>query len=273
MIHGGINMFTLSIAGGWLPGNYYERYAAAKKYGFKALEMLGWTDLDLDRARNAIDESGVALSAILTQSTDPEIQKKLDNSHGIVWEDLYDDYVKAMTETINAAVKLNCRQVVAVSGNERSDVERYTQHLNIVKALSRVAPIAEDAGVTIVLEPLNILVDHMGYYLVTSKEGFDVIREVGSPNVKLLFDVYHQQISEGNVINNIKNNIDLIGHIHLGDVPGRREPGTGEINYRNVFKAICEAGYTKYAALECGLTTDLDTGVKNMRALTDGYAD
>ena len=126
---------------------------------------------------------------------------------------------------------------------------------------------------TIVLEPLNILVDHMGYYLVTSKEGFDVIREVNSPNVKLLFDVYHQQTSEGNLISNIRNNIDLIGHIHLGDVPGRKEPGTGEINYRNVFKAICESGYTGYCALECGLTVDLDTGVKNMRALTDGYGD
>ena len=72
-----------------LPGNYYERHAAAKKYGPKALETLGWTGLDLDRARNAIDESGVALSAILTQSTDPEIQKKLDNIHVIEWEDLY----------------------------------------------------------------------------------------------------------------------------------------------------------------------------------------
>ena len=264
-------MFTLSCSGGWLPGNYYEKFAAAKKYGFKALEILGWTGVDLDRARAAIDESGVALSAILTQSTDPAIQAKLDNSHGTVWEDLYDDYVTAMTETVNAAVKLGVKQVVAVSGNERHDVERYTCHHNVVKALTRVAPIAEEAGVTIVLEPLNILVDHMGYYLVTSKEGFDMIREIDSPAVKLLFDVYHQQISEGNLINNIKNNVDLIGHIHLGDVPGRKEPGTGEINYRNVFKAICESGYDKYCALECGLTTDLDTGVKNMKALIEGY--
>lgn len=266
-------MFKFSCSGGWMPGSYEERFFNAKKYGFKAIEMLGWTGVNFETARAAIDESGVELSAILTQSKNPDIQAKLNNTHGIVWEDLYDDYVTAMTETVEAAVKLNCKNVVAVTGNERSDVPRYTQHHNVIKTLSRVAPIAEKAGVTIVLEPLNILVDHKGYFLVTSTEGFDIIRSVGSPNVKLLFDVYHQQISEGNVINNIKNNVDLIGHIHLGDVPGRKEPGTGEINYRNVFKAICESGYTGFCALECGHVDPLDVAVEKMFKLVEGYGE
>ena len=106
--------------------------------------------------------------------------------HRSFWEDLYDDYVTAMTETVNAAVKLGVKQVVAVSGNERHDVERYTCHHNVVKALTRVAPIAEEAGVTIVLEPLNILVDHMGYYLVTSKEGFDMLFELAKELISKL---------------------------------------------------------------------------------------
>ncbi|MFA6948537.1 MAG: hypothetical protein WCQ72_06115, partial [Eubacteriales bacterium] len=80
-------MFTLSCAGGWIPGDYYDRFKGAGERGFKAIEILGWTGVDLKKARAAIDESGVALSAILTQSTNPEIQNKLENSHGIVWED------------------------------------------------------------------------------------------------------------------------------------------------------------------------------------------
>lgn len=266
-------MFTLSCCGGWMPGDYYSRFAEAKKYGFKAIEMLGWTDIDLDRARKAIDDSGMVLSAILTQSKNPEIQKKLDNRHGIVWEDTFEDYYTAMSETVAAAVKLNCPNVVAVSGNERSDVPRYVQHHNMVKALASVAPIAEKAGVTIVLEPLNIITDHKGYYLVTSTEGFDVIREVGSPNVKLLFDVYHQQISEGCLTKNITDNVSLIGHIHLGDVPGRKEPGTGEINYRNVFKAIDACGYNRFAALECGHVDEVDIACRKMFELIKGYGE
>jgi len=122
---------------------------------------------------------------------------------------------------------------------------------------------------TLVLEPLNILVNHMGYYLTTTEESAEIIREVGSDYVKILYDVYHQQITEGNIINNIKNNIDLIGHIHIGDVPGRKQPGTGEINYKNVFKAIKETGYEGYVVFECGLTEPVEVAVPKMWALLE----
>ncbi len=120
----------------------------------------------------------------------------------------------------------------------------------IVAALRAGAPLCEDAGVTMVLEPLNVLVDHAGYYLVTSAEGFQIVDEVGSPAVKLLYDVYHQQITEGNLIATITANVGRIGHLHVADVPGRHEPGTGEINYRNVLRAVEAAGYAGYVGLE-----------------------
>jgi hydroxypyruvate isomerase len=112
-------------------------------------------------------------------------------------------------------------------------------------------------------------VNHKGYYLATSAEGFEVIREVGSPAVKLLFDIYHQQITEGNLIANIRAGIDLIGHFHTADNPGRNELGTGEINYRNVFKAIEETGYQGFG-LEYAPIADPAETLKGALALARG---
>jgi hydroxypyruvate isomerase len=122
--------------------------------------------------------------------------------------------------------------------------------------------LCEDAGITLVVEPLNILVNHKGYYLATSAEGFQILDEVGSPHVQLLFDIYHQQITEGNLIQNITRNIRKIGHFHVADVPGRHQPGTGEINYGNVFAAIVKAGYTGFIGLEMWPTIDHATAVR-----------
>ncbi len=119
-----------------------------------------------------------------------------------------------------------------------------------MKALSAAAPIFESGGITAVLEPLNVLVDPKGYYLSSSAQAADIIKEVKSENIKMLFDIYHQQITEGNIINNINQYKDLIGHFHIADNPGRHEPGTGELNYSAIFKAIEKTGYEGFVGLE-----------------------
>jgi len=260
-------MFTLTCAGGWLPEPYNQKFAAAKKLGFNAVELLLWTEVDLNQARAAIDESECALSAILIQSRDAHRQSLIANEHGIVHEDALNAFVDAIGETLEAAKALNCKNIIVTTGNERSGVARQVHHDNIVKALKAVTKIVEASDVTLVLEPLNVLVDHAGYYLTTTAEGVEIIKKVNSPQIKLLYDVYHQQITEGNLISNIRDNIEHIAHIHLGDVPGRNEPGTGEINYKNVLKAIADTGYNGFVALECGLTEDVETVSKKMWAL------
>jgi hydroxypyruvate isomerase len=110
----------------------------------------------------------------------------------------------------------------------------------------------EDAGLVLVWETLNVLVNHPGYFLVYSADGADLVHRTDRPSVKFLFDIYHQQISEGNLINNIRKYHQEIGHYHFADNPGRHEPGTGEINYQNVFKAIYETGYRDIVACEFG---------------------
>jgi hydroxypyruvate isomerase len=121
---------------------------------------------------------------------------------------------------------------------------------SVLDGLKALAPLAKEAGVTLVLEPLNVYVDHPGYFLNRSSVGLDLVRAVGSPYIKLLYDIYHMQVMEGNIIDTLTRNLDLVGHVHVADVPGRHEPGTGELHYANIFRALREAGYDGYVGFE-----------------------
>ena len=148
-----------------------------------------------------------------------------------------------------------------VTGLEQLDVTRSEQRKNVIEGLKRAADILESTGLTIVVEPLNDLVDHAGYFLVRSDEAAEIMDAVGSPRVKILFDIYHQQISEGNLIHNIREYKNFIGYFQVGDVPGRNEPGTGEINWKNVFKAIYETGFRGILGMEHGLSNPGEAGL------------
>lgn len=260
-----------SACGGWFRASNYETYGAVSKMGFAGVEQLEWLGLDFARARTEMDKYGVTSTAIIIESENKEIMDKIQWPHGMVWEDTREMFIHAFEETVAAAKALGVPNIIATTGNERSDIPRAEQHKIVVDTLKCLAPFAEEAGITIVLEPLNVLVDHRGHYLSKSDEAFEMIREINSPNVKLLFDIYHQQITEGNLINNITKNIGLIGHFHIADNPGRQEPGTGEINYKNIFAAIRKTNYNNWLAFECGKTTTCDQVCKNMHELIDEF--
>jgi hydroxypyruvate isomerase len=141
-----------------------------------------------------------------------------------------------------------------ITGNQVIKLPRGVQRRNVIDSLKAVAELLEPTGLTAVVEPLNPWVDHAGYFLNTSDEAAEIMSAVGSQHVKILFDIYHQQITEGNLINNIRAYWDFIGYFQVGDVPGRNEPGTGEINWRNVFKAIYDKGYRGILGMEHGLS-------------------
>ena len=260
-----------SAAGGWFGGDWYERVKQGGRYGLKGVEQLGWLGLDFERAKNTLDENGVVSTAIVIQSETESNMKLTAWGHGMTWADSRQAFIDSFRESVKAAHAMNVPNIIATTGNERFDVSREEQFDICVQTLKELSKIAEAEGIMIVLEPLNVLVNHMGYYLVTTEEAVKMIKAVDSPNCKILFDIYHQQISEGNVIRNIQNNIDLIGHFHIGDNPGRNEPGTGEINYANVFKAIRDKGYDRYLAFECGRTVPVPELMVNMHNLIDPY--
>ncbi len=130
---------------------------------------------------------------------------------------------------------------------ELSEEEKY---VSVLEGLKELASLAKAADITLVLEPLNNLVDHAGYWLKSSQVGFELIRKVNSPNIRLLFDIYHQQVTEGNIIDSLTGNLDVIGHVHVADVPGRHQPGTGELNYTNILRKLNEAGYEGFVGIE-----------------------
>jgi len=218
---------------------FVERIERVADVGMKAFEFWGWGNKDIDTIKTAKDKFGLEVATFGADVGGPLVDP---SNRGKI-----QDGLKRSAKT---AHKLDCKRLIVTTGNEIQGVPREKQHQSIVDGLKVSAEVMEAEGMTLCLEPLNILVNHKGYYLSTSAEGFQILDEVGSSSIKLLYDIYHQQITEGNLIATITANIDKIGHFHLADVPGRHEPGTGEINYKNVFKSISASGYKGFVGLE-----------------------
>jgi len=208
-----------------------------KDMGFDAVETYKWKDLDLKAIRKALDETGVEFISMCTtefRMTDPQYRE--------LW-------LAGLKESCEAAQILGVKHLITQVGPD-TGAPRADQHNSIVETLKQATPILEKHGVTIMPEPLNTYVNHPGYYLTHSKEAFEIIREVGNPYVKLIYDIYHQQVMEGNIIPSIVNNLDLIAHLHSAGHPGRNELQYGENDYKVIFEKVDEAGYTGCCGLE-----------------------
>ncbi len=131
--------------------------------------------------------------------------------------------------------------------------------------IKQASKIVEEGNIILVLEPLNTLVDHPGYFLDSAKEGAKIIREINHPNIRLLYDIYHMQIMEGNIISTIEKNVDIIGHFHAAGVPGRHELYLGELNYLNIIKRIDELGYEGYIGLEYFPSIDSEESLRKTK--------
>ena len=230
-----------------------EAVERIRALGFEAYEFWGWQGENLDAIAEAQRRTGISLVGICTTKfvlNDPSQRE---------------DYILGIRESIEAARKLGCRRLITQVGQAIDGVPRTVQYDSIVEGLKACAPILEDAGMELVVEPLNTIYDHKGYYLDRSDEAFRMIREVGSSNVKVLFDVYHQQITEGNLIENMRNNVGLIGHIHIAGVPGRHEILSGsEVHYPAILAALKEAGYQGAVGLEYFPLNDPEEGLKEI---------
>lgn len=223
--------------------DFCEAIRKVKSLGYDAIETYDWKQLDLERVRATLLECEVELISMCTtefRMTSPEYRE--------AWLD-------GLRESCVAANKLGAKKLITQAGQD-TGAPRAEQHRAIVETLRAARPILEKYGVTIMLEPLNTYVDHKGHYLWSSKEGFEIIREVDHENVKLIYDIYHQQIMEGNIIPSITENLDCIAHLHAAGHPGRNELQLGETDYNVVFAAVDKAGYTGACGLEYHPTLD-----------------
>ncbi|HAH85942.1 MAG TPA: hypothetical protein DCL60_01060, partial [Armatimonadetes bacterium] len=159
-------------------------------------------------------------------------------------------YLERTEQVIEFGAAAGIKRGITCSGNVIPNLSNGEMRQNLVNALSRAADIAAHHDFVLLLEPLNTKVDHAGYFLDSSCVAAEVVREVGSPNLRLLWDIYHMQIMEGNVIAGIEANTDIIGHFHAAGVPGRHEITGGELNYAEIVRRIEAAGYSGTFGLE-----------------------
>jgi len=226
----------------------------AADLGVDAVEFFDWESADLDAVRAAADEHGVEIAGILAAGAGSNI----DDRDAPAAVNPYDREraVDDIERSLDAAAEVGADCLIVTVGPGQGGFARDTQRRALERVLSDVAPAAENAGVTVVIEPLNTVVDHPGYFLESSREAFDVVRSVGSDRVAVLFDAYHQQITEGDVIRTLTENVDQVGHVHVADNPGRLEPGSGEMAYANIFDALDEAGYDGFVGMEFFATSE-----------------
>lgn len=162
-----------------------------------------------------------------------------------------DEFLAEIKSSIDVAKRVNAKWMTVVPGHVDLRKDMGYQTANVVGTLRKAAALLEPHGIVMVLEPLNFR-DHPGLFLTKSAQAYEICKAVNSPSCKILFDIYHQQIQEGNLMPNIEACWDEIAYFQIGDNPGRDEPGTGEINYQNVFKYVHENGFQGVMGMEHG---------------------
>lgn len=219
--------------------DFYDRIQVAKELGYDAVEFWDPVGKDVGKIAKLSAQHNIPIAICCVQNA---------------WNDLYrmsEDparVLKNVTESAKIAKDMGCKSLIGLSGDVKGHA--YDETVALIGNLKRCAEVLEKEGVTLTLEALNSLVDHKGYWLDSSFVGFNIMKAVDCPNVKLLYDCYHMQIMEGNLVQNITNNIQNIGHFHSAGVPGRNEIMGGETNYAKVVKTVDSLGYDRYFGLE-----------------------
>ena len=171
---------------------------------------------------------------------------------------------------IELAKKIRCKAFISGAGNTVPGLSREQAVENMIETLKACAAPAESNGITLILEPFNTRVDHPDYFLDDPHTCIRVLKEVGSDSVKMLYDIYHMQIMDGNVVAFIRENIRHIGHFHVAGVPGRHEPYDCELNYPFILKEIDSLGYEGGVGLEYWPTIDPGQSLKRTKAYLEG---
>lgn len=235
--------FAVNIEMWWRDLPFLERIDRASALGFPAIEFWDWRGKDITAIAERCEALGLEVAQFTAWGFDPPML--LESNH--------DRFVRATEEASDVARTLRCRLMTVVGGDDQPGLSRAEMHAGIAAGLRRAAPIAEDSGVTLILEPMNVRVDHPGHSLFGSAPAMRICQQVGSPAVKLNWDLYHMQLSEGDLCGHLREGFaaGVVGYVQLADTPGRNEPGTGEVRYNRVLREIYELGYRGFVGLEC----------------------
>jgi len=220
---------------------FEQRLEKVAEAGYHAVELVNefkdWSDEDFRRANAKKRSLGISFDSTAG------IGKGIADPSG------RDAFLADLRNFFPIAAKLECPTIIVLSGNRVEGVSREAHHNACIEALKPAADMAAKQNITLLLENID-QEENPKYYLTSVAEGFEIVRKVDNPHVKFLYDFFHEQISEGNLISKLEKNIDQVGLVHIADVPGRHQPGTGEINYLNIFRKLAELKYDRYAAME-----------------------
>ena len=216
-----------------------DRVRAAKAAGYELAEFHLWRDKDVDAVAAALDETGVRLTGIC-----------VDPRRSIVDPAQRDEFLDAVRESLIAAKKLGSPPMIVASGFTREGVSAQEHFDTAVCALKQAAALAEAAGVMLVIEPLNDRVEHPGMYLVSTTLGLDLIEAVGSPNLRLLYDVYHSATMGEDMEEVLGGRMHLVHHVQVADMPGRNEPGKATLDWPATIATLKRLGYSGPLGLE-----------------------
>ncbi len=219
-----------------------------------------------DQGFRSLEDNGMKARTIASQDAIASFMSKHDMTmgvfvaHTIYWnepnlasgkKEWREEFLKEIEESVEVAKRVNAKWMTVVPGHLDLRKDMGYQTANVVETLKQAAAILEPHELVMVLEPLNKR-DHPGLFLRKAAQAYEVCKAVNSPSCKILFDIYHQQITEGNLIPNIDQSWDEIAYFQIGDNPGRKEPTTGEINYKNVFSYIHQNGFKGIMGMEHG---------------------
>ena len=238
---------------------FEQRLAKVAEAGYTNIELVGeyskWSPADFDRAKAASKKLGIHFDATAGLK------------NGVANPAQHDALVEELRQALVPMETLGCPAMIMLSGNVIPGVGREAQHQSCIDSLKKAAALVE--GKQIGGQPVRLLLECIDqeenprYYLQSAAEGMEIVRAVNHPQVQFLYDLFHEQIAEGNLLEKLEKNIDVIGLIHVADVPGRHEPGTGEINYGNIYRKLAKLNYKHMVAMEFKPTGD---AVQSLRA-------
>ena len=245
-----------------------QRLAKVAEAGYRNVELVGeyghWSRAEFDSANAARKRLGIRFDATAGLP------------HGIADPSARDAFLADLRQALVPMETLGCPAMIVLSGNTVPGLSREAQHQSCIEGLERAAALVE--GRQIDGQPVRLLLECIDpeenphYFLPSASEAIGIVRAVNHPQVQFLYDLFHEQIAEGNLIEKLEKNIDVIGLIHVADVPGRHQPGTGEINYANIFRKLVELKYPHTVAMEFLPIGDEVAALREARRMAESAA-
>ncbi|MBL8549013.1 MAG: TIM barrel protein [Hyphomonadaceae bacterium] len=216
-----------------------DRIRAAAACGLYGVEFHQWRNKPLDEIERALDETGLALTSFIVEPRRSLVDAR---EHA--------EFLAAVRDSLPPAQRLRCPFLIVASGFTLPHTPRAAHHSAMVGVLKEAAAMAEQAEITLILEPLNDKVDHPGMYLVSVAEGLDVVEEVASPGLKLIYDGYHASVMGDAPGSVLQGRMQHVAHVQIADMPGRGAPGTGQIDWTALARVLHRGAYAGAIGLE-----------------------